>query len=177
MGRSRATKTEGARTHVLLTADCQPSSAADRTPSLCPERQGPYSCRRRGLEHARIVGGSTPMTGDPAPFDPALERAVDHARRWLGSVAERPVGPQASADEVRALFGGPLSEEGEEASRVVDELARGEPGLMAIGSGRFFGWVMGGTLPAALGADWLTSAWDQNAGLRYATPAVAAIEE
>jgi len=117
------------------------------------------------------------MTGDPAPFDPALERAVDHARRWLGSVAERPVGPQASADEVRALFGGPLSEEGEEASRVVDELARGEPGLMAIGSGRFFGWVMGGTLPAALGADWLTSAWDQNAGLRYATPAVAAIEE
>lgn len=61
---------------------------------------------------------------------------------------------------------------------VVDELARlAEPGLMAIGSGRFFGWVMGGTLPAALAADWLVSAWDQNNGLRYATPAAAAIEE
>jgi glutamate/tyrosine decarboxylase-like PLP-dependent enzyme len=61
---------------------------------------------------------------------------------------------------------------------VVDELAElAEPGLMAIGSGRFFGWVMGGALPAGLAADWLVSAWDQNAGLRYATPAAVAIEE
>ena len=52
-----------------------------------------------------------------------------------------------------------------------------EPGLMAMGSGRFYGWVIGGVLPAALGADWLVSAWDQNTGLRYATPATAAAEE
>jgi glutamate/tyrosine decarboxylase-like PLP-dependent enzyme len=64
------------------------------------------------------------------------------------------------------------------AADVVDFLARtAEPGLMAMPSGRFFGWVIGGTLPAALASDWLVSAWDQNAGLRYATPAMAAIEE
>jgi glutamate/tyrosine decarboxylase-like PLP-dependent enzyme len=61
---------------------------------------------------------------------------------------------------------------------VIDELAaKAEPGLMAMGSGRFYGWVIGGTLPSALAADWLISAWDQNAGMRYATPAVAALEE
>jgi glutamate/tyrosine decarboxylase-like PLP-dependent enzyme len=52
-----------------------------------------------------------------------------------------------------------------------------EPGLVGIPSGRFFGMVMGGTLPAALGADWLTSAWDQNVGVRAVTPAAAAVEE
>ncbi len=61
---------------------------------------------------------------------------------------------------------------------VVELLATlAEPGLMAMQSGRFFGWVIGGTLPAALAADWLVSAWDQDAGLRYATPAVVAAEE
>ncbi|HEY5231494.1 MAG TPA: aminotransferase class V-fold PLP-dependent enzyme, partial [Galbitalea sp.] len=61
---------------------------------------------------------------------------------------------------------------------VVDELATlAEPGLMAMPSGRFFGWVIGGTLPAALGADVLVSSWDQNAAMRYASPATAAIEE
>jgi glutamate/tyrosine decarboxylase-like PLP-dependent enzyme len=60
---------------------------------------------------------------------------------------------------------------------VVDILAEGaEPGLMAMPSGRFFGWVIGGTLPAGLAADWMVSAWDQNAAMRYATPATAAIE-
>lgn len=64
------------------------------------------------------------------------------------------------------------------AAEVVDYLAtEAEPGLMAMPSGRFFGWVIGGTLPVALAADWLVSAWDQNSGLRFATPAVAAIEE
>ncbi len=48
---------------------------------------------------------------------------------------------------------------------------------MAMGSGRFFGWVIGGTLPAALGADWMVSAWDQNTGMRYPTPGTTGIEE
>jgi glutamate/tyrosine decarboxylase-like PLP-dependent enzyme len=111
-------------------------------------------------------------------YDAALTRAVAHARSWLETVGERPVPPSRSATELTTTFGGPLTARGREAAEVVDLLATGaEPGLMAIQSGRFFGWVMGGTLPAALAADWLVSAWDQNAGLRYATPAVAALED
>ena len=77
----------------------------------------------------------------------------------------------------RAL-GGPLPDGPTDPARVVDLLAEAaEPGLMAMGSGRFYGWVIGGTLPAALAADWLVSAWDQNTGLRFATPATVAVEE
>jgi glutamate/tyrosine decarboxylase-like PLP-dependent enzyme len=61
---------------------------------------------------------------------------------------------------------------------VVRELAAAvEPGLVATMSGRFFGFVIGGTLPAALAADWLTAAWNQNSGLWIASPAEAAVEE
>ncbi|MGB7052362.1 MAG: pyridoxal-dependent decarboxylase [Acidimicrobiales bacterium] len=118
------------------------------------------------------------VTARSDDYDSALDRAVEHAKQWLASVPDRQVGPLQSADEVLLGLGGPLPEEGLDAALVVDELANGaEPGLMAIQSGRFFGWVMGGTLPAALASDWLVSAWDQNAGSRFATPAVVAIEE
>lgn len=118
------------------------------------------------------------MPLEPDDYSAALDRAQVHARAWLESLPTRPVRPAATADELLSAFGGPLPEHPTAAADVVDELAaKAEPGLMAIPSGRFFGWVMGGTLPAALGADWLVSAWDQNAGMRYATPAMAAIEE
>ncbi len=118
------------------------------------------------------------MPFDPDAYGPPLDRAHEHARRWLDSLPGRPVRPSATADELLAQFGGALNDSPIDPAAVVDELVRlAEPGLMAIGSGRFFGWVMGGTLPAALAADWMVSAWDQNTGLRYATPAAAAIEE
>ena len=61
---------------------------------------------------------------------------------------------------------------------MIDRLAAAvEPGLMANASGRFYGWVMGGALPVAIAADWLVAAWDQNAGMRDATPGVVAAEE
>jgi glutamate/tyrosine decarboxylase-like PLP-dependent enzyme len=111
-------------------------------------------------------------------YDRALTRADHHARKWLSSVGDRPVRPQASAGEMVAALAGELSDTGRDPAEVIDELAAlAEPGLMAISSGRFFGWVMGGNLPAALAADWLVSTWDQNAGLRFATPAAAALEE
>ena len=108
----------------------------------------------------------------------ALARAESHALDWLGSVNDRHVGPTSSIDELLDAFGGPLPGGPTDPGAVVDELARlAEPGLMAMPSGKFFGWVIGGTLPAALGADWLVSAWDQNAAIRLATPATAAAEE
>jgi glutamate/tyrosine decarboxylase-like PLP-dependent enzyme len=115
---------------------------------------------------------------DPTDYDKALDAANRRAREWLRSVPDRPVRPHLTADELLPVFDFPLPEGRTDAGAVVDRLATdAEPGLMAIDSGRFFGWVMGGTLPAALGADWLVSTWGQNAGMRDATPAVAVIEE
>jgi glutamate/tyrosine decarboxylase-like PLP-dependent enzyme len=79
---------------------------------------------------------------------------------------------------VRAVLGGPLPEQPSDAFAVVEQLARGaDPGLMAMPSGRFFGGVIGGSIPAAIAADWLTSAWDQNAALALPTPAAGVVEE
>lgn len=118
------------------------------------------------------------MTARAHDFEPALARAHRHALAWLGALDDRRVAPSADADELRKTLGGALPEHGEDPETTVDVLAtQAEPGLMGMPSGRFFGWVIGGTTPAALAADWLVSAWDQNSALRYATPAVAALEE
>ncbi len=111
-------------------------------------------------------------------YDDALDRAADRARRWLASESGRQVPPYAHVEAVLASADEELPHSATPAADVIDLLAGlVEPGLMAMGSGRFFGWVIGGTLPAALAADWLVGAWDQNAALRYATPGVVAIEE
>jgi len=118
------------------------------------------------------------MSFRPADFDAALERAVVHAREWLAAESDGPVPPAEDIEAVLARISGPLQDESRDAASVVDELADAvEPGLMSMGSGRFFGWVIGGTLPSALAADWLVSAWDQNSALRFATPGVVAVEE
>ena len=118
------------------------------------------------------------MGADDDAYAEPLDHAHSNALSWLASVGERPVGPRSSIEELVSAFAFPLQDEPLDPVSVVDELSRlAEPGLMAMPSGRFFGWVIGGTLPAALGADWMVSAWDQNAGMRYATPAVAAAEE
>src|SRR5437870_13558127 len=79
---------------------------------------------------------------------------------------------------MRDALAGPLTEQGEPAEHVVEELARkADPGIVASGGPRFFGFVIGGSVPASVGADWLTSAWDQNAGLFVLSPAAAIVEE
>jgi glutamate/tyrosine decarboxylase-like PLP-dependent enzyme len=118
------------------------------------------------------------MSAGSEPFRDALDAAARHAAAWLESQPKRHVGPTASAAELAADFGGPLPDSGMPAAEIINHLAaKAEPGLMAMPSGRFFGWVIGGSLPAALAADWLVSGWDQNSFLRAATPATAAIEE
>jgi glutamate/tyrosine decarboxylase-like PLP-dependent enzyme len=118
------------------------------------------------------------MSAGGEPYSEALSVAAARAKEWLESLPDRHVGPLKNAHELAADFGGPLPEHGMPAAAVVEYLAdKAEPGLMAMPAGRFFGWVIGGTLPAALAADWLVGAWDQNSCLRYATPAAAAIEQ
>ncbi|KHL13396.1 glutamate/tyrosine decarboxylase-like PLP-dependent enzyme [Mumia flava] len=107
----------------------------------------------------------------------ALETAHENARRFLAGLDDRPVWPRAEYDAMLEAFGGPLPAAGADPAAVVDELARiADPGLAGIAGGRFFGFVIGGELPAALGADWLTSVWDQNGALTSLTPAAAAAE-
>ena len=110
--------------------------------------------------------------------EPALERAHDHAVRWLGSLSDRDVPARASVDEVVRALGPELPDGPSAPADVVDLLAAAcEPGLTAFPSGRFFGFVVGGAEPAALAADWLVSAWDQNCVMRAVSPANAAVEE
>lgn len=107
-----------------------------------------------------------------------LSAAAQHARDFLDTLDERPVAARVDAAGVRQALGGPLPEHGAEPQVVIDALASGaEPGLVATAGPRHFGFVIGGALPAALAADWLVSAWDQNAAFHALSPAAAAIEE
>ena len=109
---------------------------------------------------------------------PALEAALRHALDYLNHVDEKPVGPTASLEELRARVCKPWNAEGIPAPQIVDDLVRDiEGGLNNSANARFYGWVIGGSLPSALAVDWLTSTWDQNAALYAVGPASAIIEE
>ncbi len=113
-----------------------------------------------------------------SPFRPALEHALDHALAHLENLASHPVAAQATLESLRSRLCKPLSHDGVRADQVIDELvADTAGGIVGSAGGRFFGWVIGGSLPAALGADWLTSAWDQNAASYACAPAEAVVEE
>ncbi|MDT5098640.1 MAG: hypothetical protein QOC76_2377 [Mycobacterium sp.] len=107
-----------------------------------------------------------------------LSVAARHAHEFLNGLDDRPVAARVDAAGVRDALGGPLPEHGEDVDAVIGALAAGaDPGLVGTAGPRHFGFVVGGALPAALAADWLVSAWDQNAAFHALSPAAAAIEE
>jgi glutamate/tyrosine decarboxylase-like PLP-dependent enzyme len=107
-----------------------------------------------------------------------LRRTAELALEFLDGLPHRPVGATATIEELRAALGGPLPERGEAPREVVEKLARAaDPGLIGMAGPRYFGFVIGGHLPAALAADWLTSTWDQNATLYVSAPANSVAEE
>ncbi|MFO7278174.1 MAG: pyridoxal-dependent decarboxylase [Pseudomonadota bacterium] len=107
-----------------------------------------------------------------------LMDAARRAIRYLESLDERPVAPRAAGIAALERLDEPLPAgptDSEETLALLDECV--SPATMAMAGPRFFGFVIGGSLPVALAANWLAGAWDQNAALAAAVPGVARLEE
>ncbi|MEO0917110.1 MAG: pyridoxal-dependent decarboxylase [Pseudomonadota bacterium] len=106
----------------------------------------------------------------------AMARAAEYGLTWREQV--RPLDATASAEELRTGFGGPTPETGLDENTVITDLIRAaEPGLVGNTRPGFHAWVMGGSSPVGVAADWLTSVWGQNAGIYQCSPAAATAEE
>jgi glutamate/tyrosine decarboxylase-like PLP-dependent enzyme len=107
-----------------------------------------------------------------------LRQTAELAVAYLESLPERPVKGEDDVGVLRRELVMPLSEHGEDPEQVIEHLADvGARSVIAMAGPRYFGFVIGGSLPAALAADWLTSTWDQNAKLYAASPGASVVEE
>jgi glutamate/tyrosine decarboxylase-like PLP-dependent enzyme len=111
-------------------------------------------------------------------FKQPLDQAFRAAISYIENLDNSPVAATVDLQTLRERLGKPLTDEGAPAERVVAELVHdAEEGLIGTSGGRFFAWVIGGSIPAALAADWISSVWDQNASIYATSPAAAVIEE
>jgi glutamate/tyrosine decarboxylase-like PLP-dependent enzyme len=106
-----------------------------------------------------------------------LHRTAQIAEEHLAGLPDRRVGASLTYEDVLAMVDGPLPETGEDADAVLEAVAALEPGMVATAGPRYFGFVTGGVLPAALAADWLVSTWDGPHFGRVPSPAGAAVED
>lgn len=106
------------------------------------------------------------------------DQAHAHALAFLATLDSRPVRASAGLEELRAATSEPLTDQGVAASRVLDDLVEvARDGVVASAGPRYFGFVIGGSYPVALAADWMVSSWDQNPGIHATSPFSAVVEE
>ncbi len=107
----------------------------------------------------------------------ALETAAASAITYRTQVADAARTPVADYAAIHAAFAGPTPEQGDDPAEIIDTLiAKATPGIRASTGPRFFGWVIGQSHPTGVAADWLASAWGQNAANIAAAPAASAVE-
>ena len=109
---------------------------------------------------------------------PELKRAAELAAEYIDSLDRQKVSTETGPQTLRERLHKDLTANGLPPMQVIEELAEdARDGLLNSGNGRFFGWVIGGGIPVAIAADWLTSAWNQNAAAYACSPSAAVIED
>ena len=107
-----------------------------------------------------------------------LDVALTEAKKWVSEIDDRPVNSKLTFDELKEKIKFPLNNSSIPAEDVVKHIIdSAKDGLLGCAGGRFFAWVIGGSLPSALASDWLVSSWDQNSALYACSPATSIIEE
>ena len=127
---------------------------------------------------ATVFGNNRHLTIGDERVNPELKRAAELAAEYIESFDHDKVSEELGPETLRDRLHKELTDEGLPPLQVINELAEdARGGLLNTGGGRFFGWVIGGGIPVSIAADWLTSAWDQNAAAYACSPSAAIIED
>lgn len=150
----------------------RPASAAE------VRKRGDLDNAFSGLEIRKWPGDNSDEMKPDLPTNPLLADAYTRAVRYLDSLPSRPVAPNASAVKGLTAFDEDLPENSSDPAKTLQLLDEvGSPATTAMAGPRFFGFVIGGSLPVTLAANWLAGAWDQNTGLFRPTPGTSFLEQ